>query len=631
MLEIDDLTYRIGARALFDGASAFIADGWKVGLVGRNGTGKSTLLKLIREEAGKTNSSIRLSRGARMGFVAQEIAPSDLSLLDAVLAEDKERAALLLEAETAEDPHRIADIYTRLSDIDAYSAEARASEILVGLGFSQDDLSRATREFSGGWRMRAALAGVLFSLPDLLILDEPTNYLDLEGAAWLEDYLRRYPHTVVVVSHDREMLNRSVTHILALADQKLEVHAGGYDTYLKKRAERTAMLAGMKAKQDAERAHLQAFVDRFRAKATKARQAQSRVKMLEKMQEITVPLADRTTPFHFDDPQELADPLLVLENADLGYVKGRPVLHDVSFRLDHDDRIVIIGPNGQGKTTLVKSIGARLALLSGKRITNKNVRVGYFSQDQLDELHAGDSVLQHIRDMEPTLGQAQHRSIAARIGFGAEKVETAVEKLSGGEKVRLLLGLMSHKKPHVLILDEPTSHLDIDSREALIHALNEYGGAVLLITHDVYLAEAVADRLWLVHNGRARVYDGDLNDYRKLVLDADRPKGAPRLEPAPVASPALKVEPQAAQPVRKGNPTTIRHRAKKAEETMALTQDAILKVDKELADPNLFSRDPAKGAALSQKRARLEADLQAAEEEWLSASDELEQVERSGA
>lgn len=621
MLQFDDLTYRIGGRPLFDGASAFIADGWKVGLIGRNGTGKSTLLRLIREEAGKGDGSIRIKRGARMGFVAQEVAATDEPLLDVVLAADEERHSLMLEAETAEDPHRIAEIHMRLFDIDAHSAEARASEILVGLGFEQDDLTRATREFSGGWRMRAALAGVLFSTPDLLILDEPTNYLDLEGAAWLESYLRKYPNTVVVVSHDREMLNRSVTHILALADLKLEVHPGGYDTYLRKRAERMAGLVAQKAKQDAERAHLQAFVDRFRAKASKARQAQSRIKMMEKMTEISVPLADRATPFKFEDPAELADPLLQLEDADLGYVEGVPVLRNVNFRLDHDDRIVIIGPNGQGKTTLVKSIGARLSLLKGQRRAAKAVKIGYFSQDQLDELHAGQTPLDHIRDLAPNLNPAQHRSIAAQMGFGHEKIQTPVEKLSGGEKVRLLLGLMAYTKPHVLILDEPTSHLDIDSREALIHALNDYAGAVLLITHDVYLAEACADRLWLVHNGRAKQYDGDLSDYRALVLSADRPatSGAAKgqsTKPLPPSAPG--------EAPKKASLSTLKHKVAELEKEMDTFQRDIARIDVAIAAPGLFERDPARGAALSKDRAALTEHLQQAEERWLEASEALE-------
>jgi ATP-binding cassette subfamily F protein 3 len=615
MLEINDLTFRFGSRALFDGANAFLSAGWKVGLVGRNGTGKSTLLKLIKDEATKGSGSIRLQRGARMGFVAQEIPASDELLIDVVLAADEERAELMAEAETATDGHRIGDIHMRLAEIDAYSAEARASEILVGLGFGQSDLTRAAKEFSGGWRMRAALAGVLFSTPDLLVLDEPTNYLDLEGAAWLEDYLRSYPNTVLVVSHDREMLNRSVTHILALADQKLEVHAGGYDTYLRKRAERAAGLVSQKAKQDAQRAHMQAFVDRFKAKASKARQAQSRIKALEKMQEISVPISERATPFHFIDPEELASPLLQLEDADLGYVDGKPVLKNVSFRLDADDRIVIVGPNGQGKTTLVKSIAAKLALLKGSRRASRNVKIGYFSQDQLDELHAGETVLQHVRDLTPHLGESAHRAMAAQMGFGREKIETNVERLSGGEKVRLLMGLMAHSKPHVLILDEPTSHLDIDSREALIHALNEYGGAVLLITHDVYLAEACADRLWLVHNGKASAYDGDLSAYRKMVMEHDRP-GAPHEEKSAPAD--------AAKGEKRASLSTLKRKLDEAETALGRAQKLVDSLDDALADPKLFTDKPGEGARLSKERDTAGHELEKAEAAWLKASEELE-------
>ncbi len=616
MLEISDLTYRIAGRALFEGASAFIAAGWKVGLIGKNGAGKTTLLKLIREEVGRANASIRLQRGASMGFVAQEIPPVDDALLALVLAANEELSALNAEAETATDPQRIADIHMRLADIDAYSAEARASAILVGLGFSQSELSRPAREFSGGWRMRAALAGVLFSAPDLLVLDEPTNYLDLEGAAWLEDYLRRYPHTVVVVSHDREMLNRSVTHVLALDDKKLEIFVGGYDAYLRKRAERMALMSGMKAKQDAQREHLQAFIDRFRAKASKARQAQSRIKQLEKMQDIAVPLEERSAPFHFDDPVELASPLVVLDECDLGYVAGKPVLKGVSLRLDHDDRIVIIGPNGQGKTTLVKSIAAKLPLLAGRRTASGKMNIGYFSQDQLDELRAGETVLEHVRDLEPEWAPAKQRGLAARMGFGREKIDTTVEKLSGGEKVRLLLGLMAHAKPHVLILDEPTSHLDIDSREALIHAINEYSGAVLLITHDIYLAEACADRLWLVHAARARPYEGDLDDYRRLVLEADRPNER--------GGKAGKSDTRDESPKPKASTYTLKQRLIAAESEMEQAQHALARIDAALADPVLFTRDPTRGASLARERADAAGALERAEAMWLEASEALE-------
>ncbi|HIK63560.1 MAG TPA: ABC-F family ATP-binding cassette domain-containing protein, partial [Henriciella marina] len=536
MLTIDNLTYRIQGRLLLDGASATLAAGWKVGLIGRNGTGKSTLLRLIRESGDEADSAIRIGKAARLGWVAQEVEASDRTLLDETLAAHTERARLMHEAETVTDPQELADVHERLTAIDAWSGEARASTILTGLGFAQSDLSRACKEFSGGWRMRAALAGVLFAEPDLLLLDEPTNYLDLEGAAWLETYLKQYPHTVLLVSHDRELLNNSVTHILALENLKLFVHPGNYDSWQKKRAEQLSQLEAQKAKQDKERAHLQSFVDRFRAKASKATQAQSRIKMLERMQDIVIPLEARTHAFDFPTPEELASPLFVLDDAALGYAEGHPVLRGVHLRVDNDDRIAIVGANGQGKSTLVKSIAGRLKLLDGNRVAAPKVNVGYFSQDQLDELSAGDNALDHVRRLRPNATDGQVRSIVANIGFNRDKAETKVEKLSGGEKVRLLLGLMALQKPNIMILDEPTSHLDIDSREALIHALNDYEGAVLLITHDVYLAEATADRLWLVNEGRAAPYDGDLSDYRALVLAADKTRADTphsKFEPAP--------------------------------------------------------------------------------------------------
>jgi ATP-binding cassette, subfamily F, member 3 len=629
MLQINDLTFRIDGRPLFEGASAQIADGWKVGLVGRNGTGKSTLLRIIREEiakgeaSGRGDGSVRINRGAKMGFVAQEVAANNQSLIDVVLEADTERASLMAEAETCEDPMRIGDIHARLADIDAWSGEARAAEILVGLGFTQKDLQRACREFSGGWRMRAALGGVLFARPDLLMLDEPTNYLDLEGAAWLEVYLRKYPHTVVIVSHDRDLLNRSVTHILAVEQTKLVLSAGGYDAYLKRRAERTAHLAAQKEKQDVQRAHMQSFIDRFKAKASKARQAQSRVKMLEKMTEITVPLAERTIPFKFYDPEELPSPILEIDKADMGYTAGKPVLERVSLRLDFDDRIAIVGANGQGKTTLVKSIAQKLPLMQGLRRASKNLRVGYFSQDQLDELRAGENVLDHVKDLIPNAGQAQVRALAAQFGFGHEKVETKVDKLSGGEKVRLLMGLTTYKKPHILILDEPTSHLDIDSREALIYALNEFSGAVLIITHDTYLAEATADRLWLVKDGKAAPYDGDLADYKALVLAADRPDET-RSAAVARADVIIAERPKSATPSKAS--FKQKQRLETAEKEVEKVRSALELLDRELGDPDTFTHK-ADAEAKLKSRARLQAQLDAAEAEWLEA---LEAIEGKG-
>jgi ATP-binding cassette subfamily F protein 3 len=465
----------------------------------------------------------------------------------------------------------------------------------------------------------------LFSTPELLLLDEPTNYLDLEGASWLEGYLRKYPHTVLIVSHDRELLNRSVTHILALKHGKLAVHPGNYDTYMRKEAEKAALAMGMKAKQDAEKERLQSFVDRFRATASKSRQAQSRVKMLAKMQDIAIPLAERTIPFKFENPEKASSPLFELVGADLGYAPGQPVLKNVTLRLDHDDRIVVVGPNGQGKTTLVKSIGARLGLLAGQRMGSKSIKVGYFSQDQLDELHAGETVLDHVRTLTPSLSEAQRRSIAAQMGFGQEKIDTKVEKLSGGEKVRLLLGLTAFQKPHVLILDEPTSHLDIDSREALIHALNDYAGAVLLITHDVYLAEATADRLWLVNNGRAAPYEGDISDYRALVMDADRGGGgasgaASADTGAPQSSKAARREAAAARQ----SLAPLKRRIEDAEKHLEMCRADIGKIDRQLADPDLYTSNVHKVAQLNKRRADTLRHAEAAEEEWLAASEAYE-------
>ncbi|MEQ9506040.1 MAG: ATP-binding cassette domain-containing protein [Hyphomonas sp.] len=628
MLDIRNLDYRVEARPLFESASARISAGWKVGLIGRNGTGKSTLLRLIREEinAPGKDSPIRLQNGARLGWVAQEVAPSDDTIMDVVLQADAERHALMTESETATDPDRIGDIHARLLDIDAWSAEARAAEVLMGLGFKHADLSRATREFSGGWRMRAAIAGALFAQPDLLLLDEPSNYLDLEGAAWLEGYLRKYPNTVLIVSHDRELLNRSVTHTLALEHKKLSITPGGYDDWLRLRAAKLAQLESQRTKQAAEREHLQAFVDRFRAKASKARQAQSRVKMLEKMQDVQIPISERTTPFNFPAPDsKLSPPLLEIKGADLGYGANARILANVDIRLDPDDRIAIVGTNGQGKTTLVKSIAERLPLMAGKRLAPKAVRIGYFSQDQLDELTAGDTLLEHVmRALPQGTPPAKQRSVAAQMGFSHEKVETKVEALSGGEKVRLILGLIALEKPHILILDEPTSHLDIDSREALIYAINDFPGAVLLITHDVYLAEATADELWLVKDGRVSRYDGDLNDYRTLVLSTDREKASPA-KAASVEETSDKADARRKAAEVREAAAPLKKKAQEAEKTMERLTAKIASLDIEVARPDI---PPHELRQRLKERAKFVAEKEAAEAVWLEASEAYEAAVR---
>ncbi|MBK5946781.1 glycosyl transferase family 1, partial [Rhodobacter veldkampii DSM 11550] len=529
MLKISDITYSVEGRPLFEGASATIPDGHKVGLVGRNGAGKTTLFRLIRGELALEGGSIDLPARARIGGVAQEVPSSSTSLLDTVLAADTERAALMAEAETATDPHRIADIQTRLADIDAWSAEGRASAILKGLGFDAEAQLRPCSDFSGGWRMRVALAGVLFAQPDVLLLDEPTNYLDLEGALWLESYLAKYPHTVIIISHDRGLLNRAVGAILHLENRKLTLWTGPYDQFARLRAEQRAQQTAEAKKQDARRAHLQSFVDRFKAKASKAAQAQARVKMLEKMEPITAPEEAKSRAFTFPEPEQLSPPILALEDVAVGY-DGRAVLRRLNLRIDQDDRIALLGRNGEGKSTLSKLLAGKLDPMGGRLTRSSKLRIGYFAQHQVDELHLDETPLQHIQRLYPAEHQARLRARLAGFGLMAEQAETVVARLSGGQKARLSLMLATTTAPHLLILDEPTNHLDMESREALVEALNDYTGAVILVSHDMHLLGLVADRLWLVKAGAVTPYGGDLEAYRAELL-AGEP--AAKAEPKP--------------------------------------------------------------------------------------------------
>ncbi len=625
MLHINDLTYSIEGRVLFDQATAAISAGWKVGFVGRNGSGKSTLLKIIRGETYAGDEDVSLRKGARIGSVAQEAPASDASLLETVLEHDRERLSLLTEAETASDPHRIAEIQTRLADIEAHSAEARAGAILAGLGFSAAEQARSCAEFSGGWRMRVALAGVLFSAPDLLLLDEPTNYLDLEGAVWLETYLRRYPFTALIVSHDRGLLNNAVTHIMALENGKLSVHPGDYDTYERKRAEARAQAASFAARQEARRRHMQAFVDRFRAKASKAKQAQSRVKALEKMQTVAVPISERTAPFHFPNPKPMAPPIVRVVDAGLGYDEGAPVIRNVNLRLDQDDRIAILGPNGEGKSTLVKSIAGRIAPLSGNVYKHKKLKIAYFAQHQIDELKPKNSAYDHVRELLPDATEAETRSACAQLGFGPDKADTAVEKLSGGEKARLLLGLITYHGAHLLILDEPTNHLDIQSREALIEALNDFEGAVLLITHDAHLAASIADRLWLVNRGKAERFEGDMDDYRALVIAAS--KTAPSAEKA--TGPNERERTRIAAANTRASLSPLKKAAEAAEKKVEQLNATLTRLDEALAAPGLYEKDLARATKLQKERAALVEAISQAEESWIAALERYE-AEKGG-
>lgn len=621
MLEIDDLSVRIAGRLLLENATARIPAGARVGLVGRNGTGKSTLFNVITGQMHAEHGSLTVHPRASVGRLAQEAPNGPENLIEVVLSADKERSALLAEAEIAQDPQRIADIHTRLVDIDAHSAPSRAASILAGLGFSAEAQLRPVREFSGGWRMRVALAAVLFVEPDLMLLDEPTNYLDLEGTLWLEEHLARYPKTFLVVSHDRDLLDHSVDHILHLSNNKLTFYRGNYTSFARQRAERIVLDAKAVKKQELQRKHLQSFVDRFKAKATKAKQAQSRVKMLAKLTPIDAMVDEDVRPIAFPEPDKLlSPPIIALDGVSVGYEPGKPILRNLSLRIDNDDRIALLGANGNGKSTLVKLLAGRLDPMKGKITRADKLRVAYFAQHQLDELHEDESTYEHVRRLMPDALEPKVRARAGQIGFSGAAADTPVAKLSGGEKARLMLGLATFAGPHLVILDEPTNHLDIDSRGALIEAINDYPGAVILVSHDRYLLEATVERLWSVDNGGVAPFDGDLNDYSRRVLK-DRREDQPDKKQGEASK-----QNGATHTGRRAEVATLKKRVAAAEERTKKLGAELEKLDAALAAPELFVKDPAKGAELSRKRADLAAQLEQVEEDWLAASGELEQA-----
>ena len=619
MLRIDDISFSIAGRPLFEGASATIPDGHKVGLVGPNGAGKTTLFRLIRGEQPLDGGEITLPPRARIGGVAQEAPATGLNLVETVLEADTERAALMAEAETAEDPHRIAEIQTRLTDIDAWGAEGRAAAILKGLGFDEAAQARPVSDFSGGWRMRVALAGVLFAQPDVLLLDEPTNYLDLEGALWLEGYLSRYPHTVIVISHDRGLLNRAVGAILHLEDRQLTLYNGPYDQFARQRAEKRAQATATAKKQEARRAHLQSFVDRFRAKASKAKQAQARLKMIERMDMVTAPEEAAKRVFSFPQPEELSPPIVALEGGVTGYGETE-VLRRLNLRIDQDDRIALLGRNGQGKSTLSKLLADRLPLMEGKMTRSSKLRVGYFAQHQVDELHLDESPLQHLQRERPGTPPAKLRAQLASFGLQAAQAETEVGLLSGGQKARLSLLLATLDAPHMLILDEPTNHLDIESREALTEALNAYSGAVILVSHDMHLLSLVADRIWLVSDGSVAPYDGDLETYRQFLLTDSRPT-----KQAAVAADKAPEKPK--RPPREVI-LELRAEVRKCEERVTKIEQMREKLAAKLADPTLYE-DTRVGEleVWNKKYAEVMEGLQKAEGLWMKAQEKLESAE----
>lgn len=622
MLNLNGITVRLGGRTILDRASAALPPRSRVGLIGRNGAGKSTLMKVIAGFSEPDEGSAEMPRGARLGYIAQEAPAGQATPFETVLAADIERAALLAESEVATDPHRIGEIHERLIAIDAHAAPARAARILVGLGFDEEMQQRPLESYSGGWRMRVALAALLFSEPDLLLLDEPSNHLDLEATLWLENFLKSYRATMVVVSHERDFLNNVVDHILHLDKGKTTLYVGGYDAFERQRAERLAQQASARDKQLAERAKLQSFVDRWRAKATKAKQAQSRLKMIERMEPIAAVVEDPSLSFGFPSPQELRPPLITLDDAAVGYVEGTPVLKKLGLRIDPDDRIALLGRNGNGKTTLARMLAGQLSPMDGTMTTSGKLRVGYFTQYQVEELDTGDTPLEHMTRQMKGATPAAVRAQLGRFGFSGDRATQKVGSLSGGERARLALALVTRDAPHMLILDEPTNHLDVDAREALVQALNDYDGAVVVVSHDRHMLALTADRLVLVDGGTATEFAGTLDDYTDLVLGKGQSQATATEKPRASAKDARK----AAAEARERN-KAMRDAVKDAETEMKKLEARRSEVDRAMFDPASANKDDAKRtmSELMMLRAQLSEGIEAAEARWLEASEALEE------
>jgi ATP-binding cassette subfamily F protein 3 len=627
MLTITDLYYRIEGRPLFEAASLVLPPGAKTGFVGKNGTGKSTLFQIILGQLAAESGTIELVKKARIGAVAQEAPASEMTVLDMVLMADKERTSLLAEAETATDPHRIGDIHTRLAEIDAHTAEARASTILKGLGFENDRQAAPTSELSGGWRMRVALAAVLFSQPDLLLLDEPTNYLDLEGTLWLERYLQNYPYTVFMISHDRDLLNKAVTSIVHLEHRKLTFYRGNYDIFEETRRLQMELNNKSREKTLDQIAHLQKFVDRFKAKATKAKQAQARVKMIAKLKPPAAMFDESSAPFGFPDPKKIpAAPMLSFDRVSVGY-GDKVILKNISNRIDPDDRIALIGVNGNGKSTFAKLLAGELKPMAGEMLKGKGLEIAYFAQHQLDKLKPEQTPFEHVIELMPYDSEAKRRSRVAQMGLTTSRMDTKVKHLSGGERARLLLGLVTFSGPSMLILDEPTNHLDIDSRDALVAALNQYSGAVLIISHDRHLIDATVDKLWIAQNGTIEEFSEDLDFYQKqLTQGGNTPKSGGKA-PAPVVDDRKTARQDAA--AKRLEVAPLRKSIKEIEQKIARLRTELARVEGFLADPKTYDGAPERIIVLNKDKARFVAQIETLEEEWLEKSGELEMAEKA--
>lgn len=613
MLQIDNLTYRLGERVLFQNASARLDAGWRVGLVGRNGTGKSTLFKIIRGELEGESGGVRRPANLRVASLAQDAPAGEETPLAFVLQSDAERAGLLRAlAQSPQD----AELHERARLLDIDAAPARAAAILAGLGFDEAAQARPLNSFSGGWRMRVALAATLASGADWLLLDEPTNHLDLEAALWFEDFLRGWPGGFLLISHDRHLLNRAVTHILHLENAQLALYRGGYDSFEQQRREKQALLAALRARQEAERAHLQAFVDRFRAKASKARQAQSRVKRLEKLQPIPEIIAEPSTRFALPEPEELAPPLLTLEGVAVGYDRARPILRKIDARIDADDRIALLGANGNGKTTFARLLAGDLSPFEGAMTRHKKLRVGYFAQHQEESLTLDATPVAHLARLLPDWAEDRLRARLGQFGLSEQRAVTPVKNLSGGEKARLSFALSTAPSPHLLILDEPTNHLDIDARAALVAALNDFAGAVILISHDRHLIDLVADCLWMIEAGRVTPFDGDLDAYEEKLMAARRRARAPDAKVKSTDGNRRDERRLAAE--RRAQLAPLKKAVEKAEKALEALWVQKEKLDAQLARPETYN-DPAQLKDLTFKHGQLMAEIKTAEENWLNA------------
>ena len=635
MLHLNEITVRISGRVLMERATVAVTKGQKAGLIGPNGTGKSTLLKIIRGDLQPDNGSVSTPNGIRIGWVEQDVADGNISLLDAVLASDRERARLLHDAETATDPYEVAEIHTRLADIGAHAAPARAGAILAGLGFDATIQDRKVKEFSGGWRMRVALAGALFAEPDLLLLDEPTNHLDLEAALWLENYLKEYRHTIVMVSHDRGLLNSICSHMLHIEDKRLYTYRGNYDQFERQRRERNERSSSMQAKQLQQRREIESFVARFRATASKAKQAQSRLKALARMEPIASIAENRTISFDFPQPETMSSPIMTMENIMVGYDPNTPILKDITLRIDMDDRIALLGANGNGKSTLARLLSGRLKPFEGEMLRSNRLKIGYFAQMQAEELSLELTALAQMMERQPMMTEQKARSNLARFGFGPEKCENKIATLSGGEKARLLFALMCMDNPQLIILDEPTNHLDIDSREALVRAINAFDGAVILITHDPHLVDMVADRLWLVRNGGVETFEGDLQEYRKLLIEQRRAEQRTLRLGVSDKNNGERNEDRAERKENRRQAADSRaaiHPLKKAVEQAEKQVDKLTKIiariDIELANSDLYTGtgQHQKISELKIKLANSQKELTAAQDLWLEATTNYEEA-----